>query len=252
MGNVNELLNERMKKSKASSKMTALAKQSAEGGRTGFTGIFGAVELSPYEKETIESILNEYSLNETDSQEDLKKLVTLSSEVKAINHQAALLHGERIKKAQEILKKYQEGAFTAWLLTTYGNRQTPYNFLQFYDFFNALPKALHPQIELMPRQAIYTLATREGDFKKKQILVEKYNGETKEELLEMIRENFPLKLGDRRKKSQGEKIISELKSLWGSIARYKSTITKKQKTAIQDMISMIQDILEKNNRNLES
>lgn len=243
MSNVNALLNERMKKNKNSNKIAALAIQSAEGNRNGFAGIFGTTELSPSEKEILERILNEYSDSAQDIEDDLKKLLEISAEVKAINHQAALLHGERIKKAHRILTHYREGAFTAWLLATYGNRQTPYNFFQFYEFYTALPNTLHPTLEIMPRQAIYTLASREGDFQKKQTIIEQYNGETKDELLEIIREAFPLRGDDRRRRNRGETILHELKLFYSSIAKAKSSLTKKQKSAIQDLLSSIQEMV---------
>ena len=98
---------------------------------------------------------------------DLNHLISLTSEVKAINNQAALLHGERIKKAHQILTRYRDGAFTAWLMAAYGNRQTPYNLMQYYEFCEAMPKQLASKIELMPRQAIYVFASREGEPRKK-------------------------------------------------------------------------------------
>ena len=100
-------------------------------------------------------------------------MISLTCEVKAINNQAAILHGERIKKAHQILTPYKDGAFTAWLISTYGNRQTPYNLMQYYEFCEAMPKNLREQIEWMPRQAVYVLATRTGEWKIKQEIVEK-------------------------------------------------------------------------------
>ena len=119
-------------------------------------------------KQTIESILKSFRLNESyDFDDDLKALMAITSEVKAITNQAVILHGERIKRAQEILKKYRDGAFTAWLFATYGNRQTPYNFLQYYEFYTVMPQALHPKLDQMPRQAVYSLASRAGALREK-------------------------------------------------------------------------------------
>ena len=81
------------------------------------------------------------------------------------------MHGERIKKAQEILKSYRDGAFTAWLLAAYGNRQTPYNFLQYYELYTALSPGLHSQLEAMPRHAVYVLASRSGELTQKETMV---------------------------------------------------------------------------------
>src|ERR1700733_11383521 len=111
MSSVKELLAQRLKKSDhPSSKMAAMAKQSANGNLTSFSGIFHVSELSEQEKQSIEHILKEHATKEANISLDLKHLLSLTSEVKAINHQAALLHGERIKKAHQILTAYQEGA----------------------------------------------------------------------------------------------------------------------------------------------
>lgn len=192
MSDVNSVLNERLKKGRQTSKITALAKQSATGNLTSFSGIFSVADLNDHEKGVLESILESYKSGHEDVGADLTSLISLTSEVKAINNQAAILHGERIKKAQAILKQYKEGAFSAWLIAAYGNRQTPYNFLQYYEFCEAMPKTLRPQIETMPRQAIYTLASREGSVSQKQKIIEDYKGQTKHELLILIRDVFPL------------------------------------------------------------
>ena len=49
------------------------------------------------------------------------------------------------KERKTILKNYRDGAFSAWLIATYGNRQTPYNFLQYYELYITLPEHLHLQ-----------------------------------------------------------------------------------------------------------
>jgi hypothetical protein len=213
MSKLSTMLQERFLK-KEKPKISELANKSIEGQLTSFSGIFKMNPLDDVEKEKIEEILQKYPpQQETDIAQDLKFLIALSSEVKAINNQAAILHGERIKKAQEVLKKYCEGAFTAWLLATYGNRQTPYNFLQYFDFYSNMPKNLHTKIESMPRQAVYTLASRDVPLSKKEEVVKNYQGETKEELLAKIRSLFPLDEKDKRKENVAQLAISSLERL---------------------------------------
>ena len=67
----------------------------------------------------------------------------------------------------------------------------PYNLMQYYEFCEAMPRQLRPQIELMPRQAIYVLATRTGSSRQKQKIIENYRGETKAEMFTLIRQIFP-------------------------------------------------------------
>lgn len=244
MSNVNSMISERLNKNSQTSKMAALAKQSASGNLTSFSGIFSVSELSEREKEFLADILKEYTVNNTeDFDEDFTLLASITSEVKAINNQAAILHGERIKKAQSILLRYRDGAFTTWLIATYGNRQTPYNFLQYYEFYEKLPKNLRPQIEAMPRQAIYTLASREAPLEKKQRFVEAYNGETKAVLLIKIREMFPLEEGDKRRQNFGETTIQQLKRLSSHLSRKNVSITRSQKAIIYDLLDNLREIV---------
>lgn len=217
-------------------KMTELAERSGDGTLSAFSGLFQMSDLGDKERQELSEILEKYREESQDISSDLKLLIGVTSEVKAIQTQAALLHGERIKRAQHILKNYKEGAFTAWLLATYGNRQTPYNFLQYYEFHNHMPKTLHPLMETMPRQAIYTLASRVGEIEKKQEIVKNYRGETKQELLTMIRRLFPLPEKDQRAENVGAATIKELKKLISQYERPYRPLSEKQKKEIATLL----------------
>ena len=210
---------------------------------TSFTGLYSAVELSSSEKGLLENILQEYAENFEGLKDDLKALISITSEVKAITHQAALLHGERIKKAQKILLSYRDGAFTAWLTAAYGNRQTPYNFLQYYEFYEAMPKTLRSKIELMPRQAIYTLASRDGSSEQKIEIIQNYKGQTKDELLQLIREVFPLALQDKRRQKDAEAAIQALKRALGLLAKPRMKITQTEKENIRQLLHQMQTLV---------
>jgi hypothetical protein len=244
MGKFEQLISSRLKRKDDSPKMAALAKQSASGHLTSFAGIFGMSELNETEKTFLEEILNRYARSDADVNEDLKSLISITSEVKAINNQAAILHGERIKRAQVILKRYEDGAFSSWLMAAYGNRQTPYNFLQYFEFYEAMPKELRPQIESMPRQAVYTLASREGPLKEKQIIVEKYNGQTKQQLIEMIRESFPLALEDKRQQDIGDNAIQSLKRLCALLCKRSARVSQSQKGEIEELLQALRSHLQ--------
>ena len=212
MSKVNDHLFTRLKQK--FSKMTELAEISSKGNLSSFAGVFKVSPLTSQEKEDLEALLNDYkSESAYPIDDDLKTLSSLTSEIKAINNQAAILHGERIQKAQDILKKYRDGAFSAWLINTYGNRQTPYNFLQYYEFYLQLPTKLHPKLDEMPRQAIYTLASRDAPFDQKEEILKNYNGETKNEVLSLIRKTFPLEERDGRREDLGEQALISLRKL---------------------------------------
>lgn len=244
MSNVNSLLTKRLKKNDRSSKMAEMSKQSATGNLTSFSGIFSLVELNEGEKGLLEAILNEFSTGSENISIDLNSLISITSEVKAINNQAAILHGERIKRAQELLKSYREGAFTTWMVAAYGNRQTPYNFLQYYEFYSAMPKMLRPQIESMPRQAVYSLASRDGSLDQKKKIVENYSGETKAEILQMIREIFPLPEKDQRREHIGETVIRNLTRLIGQVKHPRTSISKGHKREVFDLMDQLRELVD--------
>lgn len=211
MTKVNALLTERLKSAKAKfSKMTDLVEMSSNGELSSFSGVFRICPLTETEKETLKNLLDQYKNETQEIVSDLTHLSALTAEVKAINNQAIILHGERIQRAQQILKQYKEGAFSAWLIATYGNRQTPYNFLQYYELYRSLPQELLHKMDEMPRQAVYSLASRAGDAAEKERIIKNYNGEPKQQLLELIRETFPLKDHDKRGQDLNEVAISTL------------------------------------------
>ena len=243
MAKLTSILQERFRK-KEKPKMSELAEKTAEGQLTVFSGLFGMPRTGEKEKREITELLSKYASDGTaDISQDLSSLLALTAEVKAINNQAALLHGERIKKAQQILKKYREGAFTAWLNATYGNRQTPYNFLQYYEFYLKMPKALHSQIEAMPRQAIYTLASREGELTKKEEIVRNYMGETKQQMITLIRSLFPLSQDDKRGENIVENALKQLERLGTIFSLGKPQLSAKQKAALLERLELLKNYI---------
>lgn len=247
MSKFNDLLHLRFKqKETQATKMTALVERANNGDLSSFSGVFRVAALNEKEKADIEAILRAFRLTESSNYEaDMKTLMTITSEVKAITNQAVILHGERIKRAQDILKNYREGAFTAWLFSTYGNRQTPYNFLQYYEFYTILPQALHPKLDQMPRQAVYSLASRTGPLDKKESIVKNYNGQPKEELLKLIRLEFPLQEDDKRLPNFTHNAIQLLKRARELIKNPHCTPREEDKRQIRNLLSQIQSLLDK-------
>ena len=182
---------------------------------SGFRGMFGEFTLSSQEEERIAAILQEHLVaqEEAEKAEDCKTLFRLTSEIKAISNQSIVLHGERIKKAQEILKSYKEGAFTAWLFATYGNRQTPYSMLQYFELYSLLSPKEKVLIEKLPKKAAYTLAAREGPFEAKIEFLRGYKGERQKEVLLMMREAFPKERSDKRVRSVASTLLDDLEKV---------------------------------------
>lgn len=247
MSKFNDLLHLRFRQKQTDQpKMTALVERSAKGELSSFSGVFRVSALSESENLSLESILKSYRPDESfDIALDLKDLSALTSEVKAITNQAVILHGERIKKAQEILKKYRDGAFTAWLFATYGNRQTPYNFLQYYEFYTMMPTPLHAKMDQMPRQAIYSLASRSGSIEKKEEIVKNYSGQPKQELLTLIRKEFPLAEDDKRAPNFSVHAISFLKRAKDSLKNPHCQLKEEEKKIILTLLTQLHALLQK-------
>jgi hypothetical protein len=246
MAKFNDLLNLRFKtKELPQSKMSALVERAANGDLSSFSGVFRITALNDTEKMALEDILKTFRQNDADEVEvDLKVLMSITSEVKAIANQAVILHGERIKKAQEVLKKYRDGAFTAWLYATYGNRQTPYNFLQYYEFYSTMPASLHTKIDQMPRQAIYTLASREGSLERKQEIISSYAGQPKQDLLKLIRQSFPLADDDRRLPNFGAHGIAFLKRAREMFRHSQCCLTEEEKNHARRLLDKIRALFD--------
>jgi len=244
MAKVNSLLSQRLKAATEKwSKMTNLVEMSSSGNLSSFSGVFRVSPLSEKEEHSLQEILRHFSKEAQETSADLIQLSSITAEVKAINNQAIILHGERIKKAQMILKNYQSGAFSAWLIATYGNRQTPYNFLQYYELYLSLPHDLHPKLDEMPRQAAYSLASREGQIEQKQQIVANYQGEPKQELLSLIRQTFPLADSDRRGQHIAEIVISSLKKLHLQLSTAPFSLTSAEKKQIHQCLNALKNVI---------
>lgn len=214
MSGIKSLLGKRLKSTNKTEKMHQLAQRSTEGNLSSFSGVFQVPLPTEEEKQSLLEFLNSFKNESTPVSNDYNSLLEISSEIKAINNQAIILHGERIKKAQTILKSYKEGAFSSWLVRVYGNRQTPYNFLQYYEFYSELDAQHKEILDRMPKQVIYTLSSRKVPQEKKVRFIETFQGETKQQLLTRIREEFPLEKEDKRSVNYQQtfkKLIAELK-----------------------------------------
>lgn len=240
MVKLSALLEKRFKKSH-SEKIEVMAQKSSEGHLNSFTGLFEVRPLKEDEFNKLQTLLTDYEYEDSNPEgclQDLNSLASLSSEIKTIHHQSVILHGERIKKAKEILKKYKDGAFSAWLMLAYGNRQTPYNFLVYYEFYSKTPLHLRPALEKMPRQAVYVLASRQGDEDKKQEIINNYHGETKNAVLAIIRQTFPLEFTDGRRKPAIETAITFLDRAYNILKDYApdSKLTEEKIFKMKDLL----------------
>ncbi len=189
--------------------------------------IFDAKEtfLSASESLALKDLLLDNQISSTNVSEDYSFLVGITGEIKAIHHQSVLLHGERIHTASKLFKSYKESAFSTWLKHVYGNRQTPYNFLKYYLFYTSLTNSLQEKVLSMPKQIVYTIASRNCSDEDKQRVIDTYDGEAKETYLKAIRKAFPLEKKDRRQKRKdvsATQVLYLIEAAMEAVHSYKS------------------------------
>lgn len=205
-----------------------------------FNGMFGNFKLSESEQASLHELLNEFqepenSLPQAEVKKDLKRLLEITANVKGVKAQSLLLQGEQIKEAQQLLRRYRDGAFTKWLIAAYGNRQTPYSILQYYEFHLLLPATFRHKIEVMPKKAAYTLASREGEMEKKLEILEHYDAERDKpaDIILLIQEALPKRGEDgRRRQNYIEKSLSQLKELTAVLTAKKMLLSPHDKQAV--------------------
>ncbi|MFY9715771.1 MAG: CT583 family protein [Candidatus Rhabdochlamydia sp.] len=218
--------------------------ESLEAVTANFRNEFVATPLSTEEEMNIQNLLYEnYVSNKSGSDEvdaDYKTLVLLTRQIKSIDRQGILLHGERIHKARGLLKKYRDGTFTKWLIKAYGNRQTPYRMLHFYELFQELEGEDRKLLEKMPKKVAYQLAMRDGSLMDKAMVIRNHQSKSPEEISEEIQKVFPLQKEDRRidHSNKDDRIVKTLENAVAKLMQKKSLsncIRKKLEKLIENM-----------------
>jgi hypothetical protein len=184
------------------------------------------VFLSAEEISSLKELLLDNQSHSSNLNADCATLINITGEIKSINHQSVLLHGEKIKAAKELFQSYGDFAFSLWLKQVYGNRQTPYNFLKYYLFYTCLEKRLQEKVLSMPKQIVYSIASRNCSDEDKMKVVDTYDGESKDTYLKAIRKAFPLDTKDRRQKRKtttASRIISLIDAASEELERNKKT-----------------------------
>lgn len=175
-----------------------------------FNSVFGKYTLQEGEIRAIEKLVVEYSnpmlTSDEKALEDLKEMKLITAEIRSIGKQSLILVGERVFKAREILKHYQEGGFTRWLLETFGCRRTGYNYLNYFEFYKELPDGrLKEEFSGFPQKFAYKLASRKGDMSVKLAIMRDY---PLAEMDKALDEKLPLKVGsDSKLKSQDDALV---------------------------------------------
>ena len=91
----------------------------------------------------------------------------------------------------------------------------------------------------MPKQAVYTLASRSGDADKKQQIIQTYQGEPKHLILAKIRTIFPLPQSDKRKQKFSDHVALTLSRLIEQIDQKDWTPTRIEKKKIETLLKAL-------------
>lgn len=205
---------------------------------------YGVKPLESNEANHIEKLLVDNFqpglIKEEEVIEDAENLKNLTSEIKAIKKQGAILIGERIQKARDILKKYHNRTFLQWIDMIFGSRRTAYNMLSYYELYNALPIEVKENFKNIPQKAAYTLASKKGPIEIKTEIVANYQNLRQDDLISLINEKLPKK----------EKKIDKVKFHFGEFSRYlkyverrKDKLTNKDVESLLDLKKLIDEIL---------
>jgi hypothetical protein len=204
-----------------------------------------SIDLTEQEKTSIQKILVDDYIPGTFPEErvtiHVSQLTVITQQIKSIAAQSVLLHGERIKQAQELLSNYRDGAFTKWLINTYGNRQTPYSMLKYYEFYQNSPKDLRPVIESAPKKCVYLLASRDGDYSRKLDLIKEHFKTPQSDFLLLIQSTFPTNENDKRK-PLNTSTIDAISKLCKKLESRSKHISEEDRVQIQKIIKRLQSL----------
>ena len=205
-------------------------------------------ELTDKEKRTIQKILVDNNrpevIPESKVSEHVEQLTNITKQIKSIAAQSVLLHGERISQAHKILANYREGVFTKWLLATYGNRQTPYSMLRYYELYQSAPQETQSMIEAAPKKCVYALASREIDQDKKLEFIKNNCNKSQGDFLMLIQSTFPTAQTNRRESVKNTSTIKSMDNLLIKLKSGAQYLNQTNKAEIERLIRHLQKLIE--------
>lgn len=210
--------------------------------KASFRAEFISAPLTDGEAQLIQKMLESGAADSEATNDDVEgdqhTLTEITTQIRAIEKQSILLHGKRIFKAQNILKKYRDGTFSNWLQLAYGNRRTPYRMLQFYDLFMKLDKNEKELMSEMPKRAAYALASRSGEISKKIDIIKEHHGSSPDEIIQVVQEAFPLKKDDKRKSNKRTNDAELLKAVLPKIRKLR------ERKSLEKILAVIEKLLQ--------
>ena len=211
--------------------------------------LFENISLEEKEEKIIESILSASvdfgNVTEDQKDKDFLKIKKITAEIKSIGRQGAILMGERVFLAREILKPYRDGTFTKWLEATFSSRKTGYNRLAYFELYKALPQEeIKKLFQEIPQRAAYILASREGDLHTKSELIRNHYHLGHQDLINVIKKIFPATAQEGQHKKQQNRLIATAQEALQKLHLRKEKISGEEKKSLLRIQGLLQKILE--------
>lgn len=207
---------------------------------------FGVKPLDMLESNRIEQLLvNNYEpslLDEDKVTQHVNEIKNLTSEIKGINKQAILLIGERIFKANQILKNYKDGTFMEWVDSVFDSRKTAYNILAYYELHQSLPIQSKENLKKISPTAAYVIASRKIPLEKKISFVNEYHDLKSQDMMLLIKEMFPSK-NQPTKTSLNLKLINVIQKSIQTLKERKEEINSDEKKLLESIIITLKSLL---------
>ncbi|MBI3258671.1 MAG: CT583 family protein [Ignavibacteriae bacterium] len=187
-------------------------------------------------------------MNLIQEQKDLTKLKGITAEIKSITKQGAILIGQRVLEAKELLKPYRDGTFTLWLETTFGGRKSGYNALAYYELYIALPDVeLKEKFKKISQRAAYLLASRRVDIGRKINIISKYFNLKTNELISVVQKEFAINDGrnisDGRNRKTMDVLLKHLLETVDRLVKRKKDLRRKDFDEVKYAQKRIQELL---------
>jgi DUF438 domain-containing protein len=214
-----------------------------------FSSVFDTKPLEKDEAEQLEKLLSDNAQTDLISFEQLEQdkanLKQITAEIKSIGKQGAILMGERVQRASELLKPYRDGTFTKWLEVTFGTRKTGYNLMNYYALYNELPnEELRQKFKKIPQRAAYILASRKAEnVDVKAEIIDQYHNLGHKELVGVIQEKLPLASDDKRcNKGAATKLIASIHDSIEKLQACKESLTNEDRSSLLELMKMLSSV----------
>ncbi|MBX9744392.1 MAG: pGP6-D family virulence protein [Chlamydiales bacterium] len=217
-----------------------------------FNSVFNPQPLDNKESTGIEKLLVDFYLPgrfpETQVTTDLDQLKKITTEIKAVAKQGAVLTGERLNQARSILKPYRDGAFAQWIDLFFGSRRTAYNMLAYYELYSSLPNhEAKIKFQKLPQKVAYLLASKNVTIDAKVDIIDKHFDSNPNDLMMLIQERFPADEGDGRRKTANKSLLDSLEFGLKKLLRRKDHLSDDNIRQVHRLKSLIDDIIAINN-----